>query len=231
MSGRTIKKVLITFDLNKTLLYAYKKSKVQHFNDLRLLENIQPSDQVEGYNLYFRNGRPELLNYLFMENSDLYQVGVWSSLDADFTGHFAKSFFGRYYRNLAFVIATNRVEYEGNLKQVSVEPLQIKRNFHQIQDKFPGFEHNNIMMVSNYKNLVDEYTSNDIILNKFDPLIIGNSFTVDFSLQALVKYLRGMRVFVTKKNIEDIRPMMQAKHFSTMIGRVNNTATNYTEYR
>lgn len=86
-------------------------------------------------------------------------------------------------------------------------------------------------MIGNYKNLIEEYSANDIILNKFDPLVIGNSFTSDFSLHALVKYMRGMKVFITKRNIEDIRPMMQAKHFSTMLGRMNNTATNYTEYR
>lgn len=116
MSGRNIKKVLVAFDLNKTLLYANKKSRVQQFNELRLLENIQPSDTVEGYNLYYRNGRPELLDFLFMENSELFQVGVWSSLDSEFTGHFAKSFFGRYYRNLSFVIASRREEYEGVLR-------------------------------------------------------------------------------------------------------------------
>lgn len=129
-STRNIKKVLIAFDLNKTLLYAHKNSRANHLGDFRSLDAIAPSDTVEGYNLYFRNGRAELLDFLFMESSDLFDVGVWSSLDADMTGHFAKSFFGRYYRNLEFVVATRREEYEGMLKQVSVEPLQVRRNFH-----------------------------------------------------------------------------------------------------
>lgn len=116
-TSRNIKKILVTFDLNKTLLYACKKSQIANgLTDLRLLQNIVPSEQIEGYNVYFRNGRPELLDFLFMENSSLFEVGVWSSLDSDFTGHFAKSFFGRYYRNLAFVAATRREDYEGVLK-------------------------------------------------------------------------------------------------------------------
>lgn len=64
------------------------------------------------------------------------------------------------------------------------------------------------MMVSNFKNLVEEYSPNDVIFDPFDPLAIGNSFTVDFTLHAMIKYLRGMKVFITKRNIEDIRPMM-----------------------
>lgn len=71
-SGRNIKKVLVTFDLNKTLLYAYKKSRVQHFNDLRILEAIPKNDSINGYDLYFRGGRPELLEFLFMENPELF---------------------------------------------------------------------------------------------------------------------------------------------------------------
>lgn len=83
---------------------------------MRILDELPPSETIEGYNLYYRNGRPELLDFLFMENKDLFEVGVWSSLDSDYTGHFAKSFFGRYYRNLGFVVATRREEYEGVLK-------------------------------------------------------------------------------------------------------------------
>jgi len=64
------------------------------------------------------------------------------------------------------------------------------------------------MMLSTFKNLIEEYNPNDVILPPFDPALIGNGFAVDFTLHAIIKYLRGMKVFVTKKNIEDIRPMI-----------------------
>lgn len=86
-------------------------------------------------------------------------------------------------------------------------------------------------MISTYKNLMDEYSANDIILPSYDPISLGSSFTVDFTLHAIIKYLRGVKVFVTKRNVDDIRPMLQAKHFKNMVGRLSNTASAYTEYR
>lgn len=114
--SRNIKKVLVTFEMNKTLLFAHKPTRVKTFGELSQLEQIPRHDHAGGYDLYFRGGRPELLEFLFMENRELFEVGVWSSLDADNTSLMAKSFFGRYYRNLAFAVATRREEYEGVLR-------------------------------------------------------------------------------------------------------------------
>lgn len=86
-------------------------------------------------------------------------------------------------------------------------------------------------MASNHRNLVDEYSANDILLSSYDPMTLGNTFATDFALHAFVKYLRGIKIFITgKKNIQDIRPMLQAKHFSNMLDRMTNTAASYNEY-
>ncbi|EGR28338.1 hypothetical protein IMG5_177980 [Ichthyophthirius multifiliis] len=224
------KLVLIAFDINKTILYAHKKTKLLNLNLEKNLENVKSNEHIEGYDIYYRNGRPELLDFLFVENAQLFDIGVWSSLDKDYTGHFAKSYFGRYYRNLQFVIACKRETYEGVLRQTSVEPLQIHRDFKQLQEKFQDqYTNNNIIMISNYPNLTDSYTPNDIILSKYDPIQIGNIFGNDLEITTLIKYLRGLKVFVTVKNVEDVRPVIQAKSFKQTYNRILNNQRNYNE--
>jgi len=66
-----------------------------------------------------------------MKNYSHFDIGIWSSLDRELSGAFCKSFFGRHYRNLLFVSATNREPYEGIQKQ-NPEPLEIERDLNSI---------------------------------------------------------------------------------------------------
>ncbi len=60
-------KILLVFDLNKTLLFGVKKSNVLTFDNLRLLDKKKPNDIFNKNSLYFRPGRNEFLDYLFLK--------------------------------------------------------------------------------------------------------------------------------------------------------------------
>ena len=70
-----------------------KKTNVLTFDNLRLLDKKKPNDVFNKNNLYFRPGRNEFLDYLFLkvylkmikQNSDFFDVAVWSSLDKEKT--------------------------------------------------------------------------------------------------------------------------------------------------
>ena len=71
---------------------------------------------------------------------NIFDVGVWSSLDREKTSAFSQSFFDRYYRKynnwykiswilkrLLFIAATNREDYEGNKAYYDEHPIAVKR--------------------------------------------------------------------------------------------------------
>lgn len=62
----------------------------------------------------YRNGKPEFLEYLFNIDKSKIDVGVWSSLDSNLTQTLSQKYFGRYYRDLLFVLPTNRGLYTSN---------------------------------------------------------------------------------------------------------------------
>ena len=57
-----------------------------------------------------------------------FDVGVWASVDRDKTAAFAKSFFGKHFRNLLFVSTINREQYEGTQKEYGADPLPVERD-------------------------------------------------------------------------------------------------------
>ena len=65
------------------------------------------------------------MDFFFQKYVEEFEVAVWSSLDKEKTSKISKSFFGRYYRNLLFVSATNRESYEGLQKEYSFNPIPI----------------------------------------------------------------------------------------------------------
>lgn len=143
---------MVIFDVSKTLLLAEQSGKVKHFDNRSILENFRPDDKYEQYNIYWRKGRSDLLDFFFVKNYNYFDVGVWSSLDRDRTSYLTKSFFGRHYRNLLFVSATNRESYEGYRPDYGVNPIPIGRDLTQITKKFPQYELNNTIVVSNFAN-------------------------------------------------------------------------------
>ncbi|KRX02718.1 HAD-like domain [Pseudocohnilembus persalinus] len=211
-------------------MLAIKNNKTQFYNDYDKLQNIKAHDTIQGHNVYFRPGRTEFLDFLFMQNQNLFEIGVWSSLDKEKTQLLTQSFFGRHYRNLLFVSATRREEYEGVQSSYNFNPLPIKRDLKLVFDRFQDFEHNNTIVFSNFPNQSEEYRINDVIMPQYDPTKLGSNFEIDFALPGVMKYLRGLKFFIFKKGMIDVRPMLATKSYQFLLDRVTNTGLNYNTY-
>ena len=74
-----MKKSLIIFDLNHTLLYAAKNNRVKTFDYNDKILNKKPDYTVDSHKIYSRPGRIEFLDFLFLKNKDYFEIGVWSS--------------------------------------------------------------------------------------------------------------------------------------------------------
>lgn len=93
-----MKKNLLVFDLNQTLLYAGKKTNIKTFDYKDRIMQQKPHTTIDKHQIYFRPGRNDFLNYLFLRSESFFDVGIWSSLDKDKTSQLSKAFFERYYR-------------------------------------------------------------------------------------------------------------------------------------
>jgi len=60
---------LVIFDLNKTLLLAARAGKFKSFGAESILETLTPNFKTSDSNIYFREGRNELLDFLFVKVS------------------------------------------------------------------------------------------------------------------------------------------------------------------
>ena len=72
----------------------------------------------------------------------------------------------------------------------SVAPLAMERNFSSIWHKFPQYNDENTLMISNNYNLNQDFNSNDIVLPTFDPNLGNADFLDD-------KHLSWMRDYLT----------------------------------
>ena len=66
------------------------------------------------YEMAYRNGKQELLESFFHVQRDKIDVGVWTNLDSQIGEIACQKYFGRYYRDLLFVLPTNRALYSNN---------------------------------------------------------------------------------------------------------------------
>ncbi|CAD8079659.1 unnamed protein product [Paramecium primaurelia] len=222
------KKILVITDISRTLLLAERLGKQLYLDKRRELDNIKPNDKYENYSIIWRPGREFFLDSLMIKYRDRFDVAVWSSLDRDKTAAFAKSFFGKHFRNLLFVSTCNREQYEGTQKEYSTEPIRIDRDLSLIHQKFPDYDLPNIVMVNVLPNLLEQHSFNDIIIPKFDPQYVD--VQTDGSLDLLVKYLNGLSMLINKQKIQDIRTAIRAKPIENMDKRMDNLRNKMHEY-
>ncbi|CAD8205418.1 unnamed protein product [Paramecium pentaurelia] len=154
---------------------------------------------------------------------DRFDLAIWSSLDRVKTAAFAKSFFGKHFRNLLFV-----KQYEGTQKEYSTEPIRIDRDLSLITQKFSNYDLPNIVMVNVYPNLLEQHSFNYIIIPKFDPQYVN--IQTDGSLDLLVKYLNGLSILINKQKNQDIRTAIRAKPIENMKKRIDNLRNKMHEY-
>ena len=67
--------------------------------------------KIGNYSVLFRKGKPELLDYFFQIDKDKIDVAVWTSFDQSLAEPICQKYFGRFFRDLLFVMPTNRALY------------------------------------------------------------------------------------------------------------------------
>ncbi len=77
-----MKKALVLFDLQNTLLQAKRQSRLKKHS---FGEKVKPDLVKDKFEYFFRPGRTELLDYFFLKEKEFFDVGVWSSCDKDTT--------------------------------------------------------------------------------------------------------------------------------------------------
>lgn len=134
-------KLLIILDLSETLLLLWKKNRaVTTGGTDELLRTMKYDETVAPYQVKYRGGKIQFLDSLFHTHQDKFETAVWSTLGKEDTQALCTSYFGRYYRNLLFVLSTKREEYEGKAGRDNYHPLPIKRDLSQIFTQFPAYE-------------------------------------------------------------------------------------------
>jgi hypothetical protein len=52
----------------------------------------------------------------------------------------------------------------------------------------------------------------------------------DFTIQATVKFLNGIRIFVQREKVEDLRPILNTKSLAMLQERITRSKTGYNDY-
>ena len=105
---------------------------------------------------------------MFNLSKEHVDVGVWSSLDSNLTQTVSQKYFGRYYRDLLFVLSTNRGLYAppGTEPQ---DPIKIPKELNSVYNNFPGYTSTNTLVLASQSNTLSEHLKNDMLISPFSP--------------------------------------------------------------
>lgn len=129
------KKFLLILEMNNVLLYMNDpKFKIVDSPINRI--PVTYHDTYKNLQVSHRRGKAEFLNDLFINMRTDIDVAVWSNLDSEFTNDLCHRYFTRYYRDLLFVLATNRQLYGDNPLHT---PIKIRKDLSNIYNRFQGY--------------------------------------------------------------------------------------------
>ena len=146
------KKLLLIMQLNQTLLFIHnQKSQVK---DLALPTlNIKYHDHFEHYDLLYRRGKGQFLQYIFTVENKNIDFAIWSNLDQNLTQLVAQRYFGRFQRQLLFIIATNRGLYPQALTHERT--IKIPKKLQNVYSRFEGYNATNTLVLSSEPNTLE----------------------------------------------------------------------------
>ena len=70
---------------------------------------------------------------------------------------------------------------------------------------------------------------NDVIVPKYSPDDLGDSFDSDYVLPSLRKFISGLQFLMKERGVTDVRTIVGAKSFSELHKRIANTNTQSEE--
>lgn len=151
-------------------------------------------------------------------------VAVWSNFNNEFTNHLCHKHFTRYYRDLLFIMATNRVLYGDHPEHT---PIKIRKDLTSVYGRFPGYNEGNTIVVTVQDNLMEAHSRNDLKVPEYSPN--NPDFIQDPGLIPLAKYLQGLVIIKKESGISDIRRFVNAKEAKKIFERAaHNIYTDRT---
>lgn len=133
-------------------------------------------------------------------------VAVWSDLGNNFTNELCHKYFTRYYRDLLFILATNRGLYGDHPEHTSIK---IRKDLDMIYSRFQGYDCTNTIVISANPNLIEKHAKNDLIIPEYSPAY--PDFDSDPGLAPLTRYLKGLLMVKRESGIVDITRFIKAK--------------------
>lgn len=209
------KKFLVIMEINNILFYlntpkAPTSPNLQHIP-------IQYNDSYRDLSVSVRKGKAELLNHLFITMRQDLDIAVWSSLSNEFTNDLCHKHFTRYYRDLLFILATNRPLYGEHPPHT---PLKVRKDLANIYSRFPDYNEGNTIVVTAEDNLIEAHSRNDLKIPEYSPT--NPTFLQDPGLVPLAKYLNGLVLLKNESGINDIRRFISAKEASNIFKRASH---------
>ena len=105
----------------------------------------------------------------------------------------------------------------------------MERNYSNIWTKFPQYKEENTLMISNYRNMIDDFQTNDIVLPYYDPKAGHTDFLDDKHFQWLHNYVNFLEGFELKE-VSDVRSAMSTMSYDNYLKRTNKTM-KYDSYK
>lgn len=136
-----------------------------------------------------------------------------------------KKYFTRYYRDLLFILATNRDLYSSQPEHTSIK---IRKDLETIYSRFNGYQSTNTIVVSAHQNMIEKYARNDLIVPEYTPANLD--FSRDPGLTPLSKYLQGLLIVQKESGISDITRFINAKEAKNIFKRASHNMFSDIEY-
>jgi hypothetical protein len=155
--GSLGKKFLVILEINNILFYLNNPRAATDLAQQHV--PVQYSDSYRELSVSVRKGKAELLNHLFITLKRDVDVAVWSNLANDFTNDLCHKHFTRYYRDLLFILATNRPLYGD---QPPHTPIKVRKDLASVYARFPHYNEGNTIVVTAEHNLMEPHARNDL---------------------------------------------------------------------
>lgn len=176
--------------------------------------------QEDDYQIWLRPNVSKITKQLMIKYRDKAEIGVWSCQDKENTERQVKAIFGKTFTQLMFVFySPHRHIMINSPPSAIIDPIPIKRDLEIVFNKYSLYNMENTVMISNFKNEIEDFQSNDIVLPVYDPLKGTTDFLDDKHMSFLEKYLHGLYAMDTYTGM-DVRTKLRTITYEKFIQKL-----------
>ncbi|CDW85004.1 UNKNOWN [Stylonychia lemnae] len=209
-------KILLLFDLNGTLGYVNKNLKTVSQQGIYTgNELIKPVFQDAHQQIYQRPNLKYINHDILLKMKDKFDIGVWSCQSRENTQVQLKYLFGRFFPQKGL----QGKDYAESVEEQEIKPVPISRNLGSIFQKYPQYDEQSTIVVSNFYNKMEDFQRNDLVLPMYHPKVGTTDFIDDRHMHFLYQYLKFILSLDTAVG-SDIRIRMGYASYEAFIQRL-----------